>query len=122
MLDQQLLDGSFIISTEVANENVRACIDEIHHEMKMLQNEHISLEEISLVRNYMMGNYLNLFDGPFNSLKAIKSLVLSDIPLDKLSAHIQASINIGADEVMAMAQKYFNTEDFWEVVVGTQLA
>lgn len=121
MLDQQLLDGSLIISTEVTNENVQACIDEIHKEMKRLQEEIVKEEEIQLVKNYMMGNFLNLFDGPFNSLKAIKSLVLSDIPLDNLSEQIMSSVSIKAEEVLAMAQKYFNKEDYWEVVVGTPL-
>ena len=121
MLDQQLLDGSLIISTEVANENVKACIGEIHKEMRLLQEEKVKEEEIQLVKNYMMGNFLNLFDGPFNSLKAIKSLVLSDIPLDNLSEQIMSSVSIKTEEVIAMAQKYFNKEDYWEVVVGTPL-
>ena len=41
--------------------------------------------------------------------------------MDNLSEQIMSSVSIKAEEVIAMAQKYFNKEDYWEVVVGTPL-
>ncbi len=119
MIDSQLHDAGLVISTEVANPNVFPCLTEIYKEMDRLKTEKVAPEELSLVANYMMGSYLNLFDGPFNSMKAIKSLVLSDIPLSDLRAVIMASVSVNADDVIEMAQKYFNSEDYWEVIVGT---
>lgn len=119
ILDNQLMDSCLMISTEVTNENVERCLQEVYKEMQRLKSEPVSQEELDLVTNYQMGNFLNLFDGPFNSIKAIKALVLCDIPLDKLSSIIQSSVAIDAEGVMEIAQKYFNSEDYWEVIVGS---
>ena len=119
LMDSQLFDACLMISTEVTNENVSLCLKEIYTDMERLKSVLVSEEELALVKNYLMGNYLNLFDGPFNSIKAIKSLVLSDIPLNNLSSIIKASVSVDSEGVMHMAQKYFNSEDYWEVIVGS---
>ncbi|MFT4566237.1 MAG: zinc protease [Saprospiraceae bacterium] len=119
LMDNQLFDSCLMISTEVTNENVSRCLKEIYAEMERLKSDRVGEEELALVKNYLMGNYLNLFDGPFNSIKAIKSLVLSDIPLDKMSSIIQTSASLDSEGIMEMAQKYFNSEDYWEVIVGS---
>jgi len=118
-VDSQVYEGDIMISTEVANENVNECLEQIYHEMSLLAEELVSDEELELVNNYMMGNYLNLFDGPFNSIRAIKSLALADIPLDELDTLIKSSLSFDAYQVRDIARKYFNRNDFWEVIVGT---
>ncbi len=118
-MDSHLYDGDFMISTEVANENLEECLEGIYGEMKILQEELVSEEELQLVNNYMMGNYLNLFDGPFNSIRAIKSLALTQIPLDELDTLIKSSLLFDAYQVRDMAVKYLDRNDFWEVIVGT---
>lgn len=118
-LDTQLHDGDIMISTEVAPENVHQCIDQIYKEMNDLKTTLISDEELNMVKNYMMGNYLNLFDGPFNSIRTIKSLALASIPLDNLDTLIEASLSYDAHNLRDMANKYLNRRDFWEVIVGT---
>lgn len=118
-VDVQLFDGSLMIATEVANDAVQQCLDEIYNEIELLKNEEVDAEELQLVNNYLMGNYLNLFDGPFNSMKAIKSIVLSGIPLSSLNALIKSSVAIDAAQVMETAHQYFNRNDFWEVIIGS---
>jgi predicted Zn-dependent peptidase len=119
MLDTLLFDGAFIISTEVANKNVDLCIKEIYKEFDILQNAKVNANEMRLVKNYLAGNYLNFFDGPFNSLRAIKSLVLSDIPLKELKSLVNISQSITPEQVLDISQKYLDRNDFWEVIVGT---
>ena len=118
MLDTQLYDGCMIISTDVANKNVELCIKEIHKEIKKLCEVPVSSEELNLVKNYFAGTYLNFFDGPFNSLRAIKSLVLNQIPLSDLKSILDISQSITSDQVLDISHKYLNGNDFWEVVVG----
>ncbi|MEL6122299.1 MAG: pitrilysin family protein [Bacteroidota bacterium] len=118
-LDPQLFDGSLMIATEVANGRVEECIDEIYKEMTDLQNIPVEEDEMLLVKNYLMGSYLNLFDGPFNSVKVIKSLLLAGIPLDNLDALIRSSMTIQPEQVMDTAKRYFNRNDFWVVTVGS---
>ena len=86
--------------------------------MDTLRSNLVSDEEIELVNNYMMGNYLNLFDGPFNSIRAIKSLALSSIPLNELDTLIKSSLSFDANHIRDIAIKYLDRNDFWEVIVG----
>lgn len=117
-MDSHLHDGDFMISTEVANENLSETLEGIYQEMDSLRSDLVSDEEIELVNNYMMGNYLNLFDGPFNSIRAIKSLALLRIPLDELDTLIKSSLSFDAKHIRDIAIKYLDRNDFWEVIVG----
>ena len=119
MLDSYVYGGDFIISTEVANENVSLALSEIFEQMDILRDELVSNKEIELAKNYMLGNYLNLFDGPFNSIRAIKSLALARIPLDNIDSLIKSSLALDAIELRDLARKYFDRNDFWKVIVGT---
>jgi len=118
-MESHLHDGDFMISTEVANENIKQTLEGIYHEMDNLRSNLVSDQELELVHNYMMGNYLNLFDGPFNSIRAIKSLALLRIPLDELDTLIKSSLSFDAYQIRDMAKKYLDRNDFWEVIVGT---
>ena len=118
VLDNQVYDGDMIISTEVANENVRKVVDEVHKEMDQLCKEYVNKEELTMLNNYMMGNYLNSFDGPFNSIRTIKSLALTDIPLDDINGLIKSTLSFDAYQIRDMAIKYFDRNDFWNVFVG----
>ena len=118
-IDSFLNDGIFMISTEVANENVQKSLSVIYEQCSRLQNEEVGEEEMSIVRNYTMGLILNLFDGPFNSIRAIKSLALSRIPISEVKSLIYRSQSITPQEIKSLAQNYLNRNDFWEVVVGS---
>ena len=119
MLDVMAHDADMMISTEVALEKLDDSLETIYHEMDKLTEELVGPEEIHRVNNYILGNYLNLFDGSFNSIRGIKSLVLAGFPLDMLDSLIESSVGFNADYIRQMATKYFKRNDFWEVIVGT---
>ncbi len=118
LLDNHVYDGDIMIAAEVSNENVWNCMKEIHKAMETIREELVSEEECATVNKYMMGNYMNLFDGPFNSIRTIKSLALADIPLDDLDTLIKASLSFDSYQIRDMARKYFDRNDFWNVIVG----
>lgn len=117
-LDIHVHDGLLMISTDVSNENINVCLKEIYTEFDKLIEYDVQLQELSLVRNYLMGTFISLFDGPFNSMRTIKSLVLSEIPISDITSLISVSKSIGPGEIRRLAQKYLNRNDFWEVLVG----
>ena len=118
VLDVLSYDGDMMISTEVAVDKVEESLAAIYVEMERLIEDLVPQEELTLLDNYILGNYLNLFDGPFNSIRGIKSLVLARFPLDKLDTVIQSSVGFDAEYIREMARKYFKRNDFWEVIVG----
>ena len=118
ILDTHMADGSLMISTDVDKSNVQLTIAEIKKELNRMCQEKVPEDELNLVKNYVSGMYINFFDGPLNSIKAIKTLALNNIPLDELKSLLDIYRSITAEEILDTAQQYFNRNDFWIVTVG----
>lgn len=117
-LDTMTYDGCFYIGTEVGNEFAQKTLEEIYNEMENLQEEPVDEEEMEMVRNYVLGGFLNMLDGPFNVSEVVKTIVSEDLPLsyfEKLVGDVQ---KVTPEDMQALAKKYLNPENFWEVVVG----
>ncbi|MEM1124581.1 MAG: insulinase family protein, partial [Bacteroidota bacterium] len=93
-------------------------IREIYKEIAILQNDLIPAGELEMVRNYMLGNMLNMVDGPFHVADVIKTLALNDMPYTAFDQLIETVNSITAQKLRDLAQKYFTTNDMWEVTVG----
>ncbi len=57
--------GFKVISTEVGKKNAEKAADEIYKEIRLLQTKPVAQEELEVVRNYMSGEMVRMFDGPF---------------------------------------------------------
>jgi predicted Zn-dependent peptidase len=117
-LDAMLFDGYFCIGTEVGNELVEPTIKEIHHEMKLLREELVSTEELEMLRNYLMGNFLAMLDGPFNISELLRTMLIEDLPFSSFEQMIETVNTIQPEQLRDLACKYLNPDNMWEVVVG----
>lgn len=111
-------DGSFYIGTEVGNEFTADTILQIREEMITLMEEPVDEEELSMVRNYMMGNFLSMLDGPFNVSEVVRALVNDELPFSYFSELVEKVSTIQAKELQELANKYLHPDDQWEVIVG----
>ncbi|GJM31523.1 MAG: zinc protease [Saprospiraceae bacterium] len=118
MMDPMRFDGSFYIGTEVGKEFTENSLKEIYHEMDLIRQEPVEEEELAMVRNYLLGSFLSMIDGPFNVADVVKTLVLEDLPLDNFSQMVEATRLTSAEELLQLAQRYLLPEKMWEVVVG----
>lgn len=110
-----------VISAEVGNENVEPTLTEITTEMKKLQTEPVSENELETVKSYLLGEFLRDFDGPFalaGSFKAINDFGLDYSFYDN---YLHVLRNITSGELMQLAQQYLNPEDCYTVVAGSKL-
>src|SRR5258708_39385012 len=69
-------DGIFYISTEVGEKVCNNALEEIYKELNIIRKELIKEEELSLVKNYLMGNYLKSIDGPFALSDKFKGIMV----------------------------------------------
>jgi len=109
-----------VISTEVGNEYVEPTLNEIANEMRRLQTELISENELETVKSYLLGEFLRDFDGPFalsGSFKAINDFGLDYSFYDD---YLKVLRNISAEELRQLAVKYLNPDDFYTVVAGVK--
>ena len=117
-LDLMHHDGYFYISSEVGNRFVKKALTEIYFEMEKMQNEPVSAEELKMVQNYLLGNMLNMVDGPFAVSDVVKSFITEGVDLSHFQQFVEKIRSITPQEIQALAQKYFRREDMFEVIVG----
>lgn len=118
MLDALRWDGSFYISTEVGTEFVKPTLKEIYKEMALLQQEQVSQAELEITRNFLLGHFLGMLDGPFNVSEVSKMMVLDKLPFSHFAEFIEKIKTISPQEIQDLAQKYLDKEKMWEIVVG----
>jgi zinc protease len=109
--------GSLTIHTEAGRDVLEAAVKEVYREMEILCNELASDEELLLVKNYLLGGLLGDLDGPFSILQRWRTLILNGFSETNFNQNITIYKNITAEELQVLAQRYFNKEDFYEVVV-----
>lgn len=110
-------ENGWMITTEAGRDVSEATIREVYNEMQLLRDEPVDDEELSLVKNFIMGTILGDLDGPFHILSRWKNIILNNLPNDYFNRSIQNIKNITAKELQEIANKYFMAEDFYELVV-----
>jgi predicted Zn-dependent peptidase len=118
-LDLMLHDGYFYIGADVGNEYLEATIKEIYKEIAVLQRTLIGNDELKMVRNYILGNMLNMVDGPFAVSDVIRTLKTEGVGLEAFEHFVRTVRNITPEELRLLAQKYLRKEDLFEVIVGS---
>ncbi len=108
---------AWLISTEAGKEVCEATIQEVYKEMKLLREELVDYEELLLVKNYMMGTNLGDVDGPFKIIARWKNLILNDLDESYFYDSMNTIKHITAEELNELSIKYFQPEDFFELVV-----
>ncbi len=106
------------ISAEVSKLFTQKAIDEIYMEIRQLQNEPIGKEELETVRNYMIGELVRMFDGPFTipeSFRSVWEFGLDNSYFYRLASKIKS---IDPDEITELARTYYNIDDLYQITAG----
>jgi predicted Zn-dependent peptidase len=111
-------DGYWYIGTEVGTKLTPKALDEIYKEMELLQTELVGAEELEMVRNYCLGNMLNMIDGAFAIMDTLKPFFLEDLKEDVLQKLVHTIQHITPLEIQILAKKYLNRADWLQVTVG----
>lgn len=110
--------GYKVISTEVGSEYAERTKEEIYNEIRLLQTEPVSANELEVAKSVMSGEMLRMFDGPFALAESFRSVF--DFGLDnnyyyRLAEKIKS---IEPDEIMELASTYYNIDDLYEIEAG----
>jgi len=114
------LTGYKVISTEVGQKYCQKTKDEIYKEIRLLQNVPVKKEEMAVVRNYMSGEMVRMFDGPFalaESFKSVWEFGLDNNYYYRLADKIKT---IDPDEIIELAKTYYNIDELYEITVGSE--
>jgi predicted Zn-dependent peptidase len=116
-LQNHIQQSAWLISTEAGRDVCEATIIEVYKEMERLRNEPVDEEELSLVRNFMVGSILGDLDGPFHIISRWKNIILNGVSEDYFDRQMQTIKTVSAEELQALANKYLVPENFYELVV-----
>jgi predicted Zn-dependent peptidase len=110
--------GYFVIGSEVGSEVCQKAMDEIFHEIRLLREKPVDKKELSLVKNYLLGSWLRMFDGPLATAETLR--VLMDYDYDKTywENSVETIRNITPEQLTGLAIRYFEENSFTAVVAG----
>lgn len=118
LLDVMRGDGCLYIGADVAHAQVAPTIREIIFEMDRLKQDLVEADELDMVKNYLMGTFLSMLDGPFNVHDTLRTMVVEDLSVSFFENMVEQVAAISAEELRTLAQKYLNMDSMWEVVAG----
>lgn len=110
--------GYFFIASEVGAEVCSRAIEEINKEVVILKTQPVPDDELVLVRNYMLGSLLGSLENAFSHADKFKNIFFYGLDYNYYEKYIQTVKDITAEEIMQLANTYFNTGDFEKVIVG----
>lgn len=110
--------GYFVIGSEVGADVCSSAINEIEKEIKVLQTELISPEELNLVRNYMLGSLLGSLENALSHADKFKNIFFSGLTYEYYNQYMNVVRNITAEELQALAIKYLDFNDLQKVIIG----
>lgn len=105
------------IQSEMATENTLPALEEIFHEMRILREELIPLEELDMVRNFLLGELARSFDGPFALAESHLMLWLFQLDESHIHNYIDTILTITPKQLQSLACFYFN-ESHWLIVAA----
>jgi predicted Zn-dependent peptidase len=110
--------GALFIATEVGADVTKATMTEIEKEINILKTELIDPEELTLVKNYMLGSLLGSLENVFSHADKFKNAYLAGLDLSYYDRYTETVRNITGQQVLSLANQYFNFDNFHKVIVG----
>jgi len=110
--------GCFVIASEVGIDVCTATIEEIKKELIRLQTELIPVDELNLVRNYMLGSILGSLENIMSHADKFKNIYFYGLGYDYYDQYIQTVKTITSEELLKLANEYLNFDVFERVIIG----
>ncbi len=116
-LQNHVQQCAWLISTDAGKDVCLPTIEEVYKEMAILRNELVDAQELSLVKNYMLGSLLGDLDGPFQIMGRWKTYILNGLTEAYFYNTIETVRAIDAAQIKSLANQYLVPEEFYELVV-----
>ncbi|MEW6027061.1 MAG: pitrilysin family protein [Planctomycetota bacterium] len=110
--------GMFIISTSTKNESVAQVISIILEEIKKMQTDLVSEEELKNTKEGTLNGFVFRFENPVRVVEQYMYIEHIGLPEDYLPTWRDNIMKVTREEVREMARKYINIEDYKLLVVG----
>ena len=106
------------IQTEVGKEYFEDTIKQINYEIDCMRDDLVDDEEMELLRNYMSGELLGVFDGVFHHGSVQRYLNEMSLDFNYYSNYIERIQSITPEEIRDAARKHLHTDNFHKIYIG----
>ncbi|MRR22027.1 insulinase family protein [bacterium] len=110
--------GYITIMTDVANAYRDETLGEIRNEIEKLRNEEVSDDEMTLVRNHLMGEIARMFDGPFAVADAIRGMIDYDTGSGYYTRFAETVRTVTPRRIREVFNTWFNPGEAYEIIAG----
>ncbi|MCI1646968.1 MAG: insulinase family protein [Bacteroides sp.] len=115
-------NSMLVIGAEAANEFVEPLISEVHHEIERLQNDLVSDKELTMVRNYILGDMCRNYESVFSLADAWIFIKTSGLPDTYVKDMWKSTLSITPAEIRKLAEQYLCKESLKEIVSGKKIS
>ena len=110
--------GRFVVTAAVRNDVIAPTLEEVFKEIKRIQTEPLTEEEINDARDGIVGSFVFGLETYQDFVEAVASYKIRGVELDRLRIWLGLINDVSEDDVLAVANEYIDPEDFIVVVVG----
>lgn len=110
--------GAFVIQADTGVEYVEPLIEEVKGEIHRLAQEGVSAEELTLVKNYLIGRSLSQRETAFQLGDLLRYARMHDLGFDALDRKFEVLQAMQPEEIAPLVRRYLQPDALLEVVVG----
>lgn len=121
-LETALFGDYWLISADVANDNLQAVRVEIERELEKLRQEPIPASELSMLRAYLLGVLIGEVDGPLNIVYRYRGDIIDGTSFQSFHNLVEALHEISGRELQELAQNYLQNDNMVDLAVGGGIA
>lgn len=110
----------FMVASNVRAEFAEEAMQEIIVEMQKVRNELVTGKELTLAKNYLIGNYLRSIDGVFERAKLKKEQIAKQYPEDFFEQTVKAIKSVSPEQLQRLAQTYLQPDEMVQICAGNE--
>ncbi len=111
-------DSYWIIGTDVKKEFERDAVREIRYEFSRLREEPVGEEELAMVRNYLLGNFLSSVETSFSLADKFKNIYFFNLGYVYYDDYLHTLRTINSRKIQDLANRYLTEDEFRLVLIG----
>lgn len=116
--DARKQTGAFVVSTEVRTEVTRRAVEEILFEMKRLQEDGITDDELTMVKNYIVGSFPLSLETPQQMLGRLATLPLFELSSDYYDRYMESVRSLTKEGINEAAKDYLQPQSALIAISG----
>lgn len=111
----------FAISSDVNASQTAHAIDSCFEELQRLQDEPVSEQELTMVKNYIAGIQLRAADTTVNAMQKYAYFHTFGLDESEMSRYLTDIKKVTPEEILKLSRRYFSYNNFTQIIVGNYL-